>query len=320
MAMSSSGAPASTSSAARPFQAVRGAYRLAIAFRWLALLAFGMAVLNAELGHAATYPALSRLTTATVVHPGDVTLVVFTPRLGAAPVETTMEPGSQGVILHIGERVPVRYDPAKPGEAPYNGPGGDDRYQSPDRGAIEVSVLALAAAIVGLLGWVNRLLGVRKAVIAGDKAQVEVTETLDHAAKNLQRRHTRVQHPGGGFDLEWRVVNDDQHTKGEVFLLGGFRYGSWLVIRRPDGRLVWPASRAQPVLDTDLLLRRLTSRYRDTGPVGAHYRLLAAYALIINQVNGLPLTTRRPPGPARDPSGGCSERLGRWCAPSLRRT
>jgi hypothetical protein len=113
------------------------------------------------------------------------------------------------------------------------------------------------------------------------------------------KRQLRMTNPNGGFDLEWRALIWQRQVSDSVIVYGEFRPGSWLVAQLPDGRLVWPACRSQPVLE---LPSRLTSVCRTAGQdiVCVTERLLTAYALLLKQADCLPLLVRCTPGRAKD--------------------
>lgn len=83
-----------------------------------------------------------------------------------------------------------------------------------------------------------------------------------------------------------------------VRICGPVAPGRWVVVRLPDGRLVWPRSRAQPVVGTGTL-QLPAAILRDGGPLAGVHQLLAGYVLTIRLVADLPLMVRRPPGPSR---------------------
>lgn len=101
----------------------------------------------------------------------------------------------------------------------------------------------------------------------------------------------------GGQNLEWAVLRWQPRAGGQVRVYGPARPGAWLVVRVPDGRLVWPRRRAQPVVGTGTP-RLPAAIMHDSGPLAEVHKLLAGYVETIALVAGLPLAVRRPPGPS----------------------
>ena len=197
--------------------------------------------------------------------------------------------------------LPIRYDPAQPGDAFYNGPGGDASLahrgidattQSGVRLNYELAVFLLAAALLFLLTGVRRWFRLVNAA-------AQPGETEMHAISGTMRR-VRVYGSGAVPDLEWRVLRGQPDVAGTVFARGLVRCGRWPVVRLPDKRLIWPATRAQMVIGTGM------PPVPDAGAsgldTGVHRRLLAAYAQLMGQVEALPFMTRRPPGRGEDSS------------------
>lgn len=111
------------------------------------------------------------------------------------------------------------------------------------------------------------------------------------------KRQIRVSSPHGGPDLEWRVLRWQRQVTGTVIIRGEFRPGSWLIAELPDGGLIWPASRSQPVLGSSKRLPPV-NHIGGQDVVCTTGMLLAAYALLLKQSDRLPVLVRCPPGSA----------------------
>jgi hypothetical protein len=227
--------------------------------------------------------------------------VVFTPRGRRAPVMTTIEPSTLASVDR-GQLLPIRYDPVQPGAAIYNGPGGDTQLLHAGVDATTPSgvqlnyafaVFLLAAAVIFLLTGVRRWFRVVQAA-------THPGETETHAISSTMRR-VRVYGARAGPDLEWRVLRGQSDVAGTAFVRGLVRPGRWLVVRLPDKRLIWPATRAQPVIGTGMPnVPHASASGLDV--ISTHRRLLAAYAQVLSQVDALPSITRRSPGRREDSS------------------
>jgi len=98
------------------------------------------------------------------------------------------------------------------------------------------------------------------------------------------------------YSLEWRVLPFQPDVAGGVRILGKPAAGRWLIVRLNDGRLVWPARTAQPLLASAALRLPVVQ----PGRVGAVHLLLAGYAQIVDLLGALPVVIRRPPGSKTD--------------------
>ena len=100
-----------------------------------------------------------------------------------------------------------------------------------------------------------------------------------------------------GQSLEWRLLRWQPRVAGAVHVRGRVAAGRWIVVRLPDGRLVWPRSRAQLVVGsrTPQLPAAVLD---DRGPLADVHKLLAGYVQAIRLMADLPLVVRRPPGPS----------------------
>ena len=97
----------------------------------------------------------------------------------------------------------------------------------------------------------------------------------------------------GSYSLEWRILPGQPDISGDVRILGEPVGGRWLIVRLDDGRLVWPCSKAQPLLGSVAL--RLPAV--QSGRVGSVRLLLSGYAQIVDLLGTLPGVIRRPPEP-----------------------
>jgi Protein of unknown function (DUF3592) len=261
----------------------------------LLVLVGGLFLWRLGSGYAAKFRPLSSTASATVAGSRLVTSgflsgpdtlivdVVFTPKAGGPRVNAMIEPnGLTGV--QNGQHLPIRYDPSHPSVAAYNGSGGD---LARNNGVIlyGLAILSAVLAVAFAIPSAFRLIRIKAAArTAGTKVKV---------ADGVVGR-VRVSRPNGSPDLEWRVLRRQPRVAGPVFVRGGLKNHRWLVVQLPDNRLVWPASRSEPVIGTGM--PRIPAADADSGVVGAHHRLLAAYVQVIGQVNGLPLMTHRKPG------------------------
>jgi len=100
-----------------------------------------------------------------------------------------------------------------------------------------------------------------------------------------------------GQSLEWRVLRGQPRVAGVVRVYGPVGLGRWLVVRSPSGRLVWPRSRAQPVIGTGTPQMPAVI-VGDEGPLAAVHKLLAGYVQAIRLLAALPVMVQRPPGPS----------------------
>jgi hypothetical protein len=98
------------------------------------------------------------------------------------------------------------------------------------------------------------------------------------------------------YSLEWRLLQHQPDAAGDVRILGQPAAGGWLVVRLDDGRFVWPASKAQPVLASAALRLPVVQ----PGRVGSVHLLLAGYAQIVDLLSTLPVVVSRPPGSNTD--------------------
>jgi len=172
-------------------------------------------------------------------------------------------------------------------------PGGlawmvDRSYTMVDRSYTTAALFGVPAAML-LLSGVVRLNRLIKAGRGNDEAPALVRSS---------RRMVLAPNVMNGQSLEWRVLRWQPQVPDAVRILGPVAPGRWVVVRLPDGRLVWPRSRAQPVVGTGTL-QLPAAILRDGGPLAGVHQLLAGYVLTIRLVADLPLMVRRPPGPSR---------------------
>lgn len=109
-------------------------------------------------------------------------------------------------------------------------------------------------------------------------------------------RRVLADHVLDGQSLEWRVLYWQPRVPSTAHVLGPVGPGRWVVVQLPDGRRVWPRTRAQLVVGTAPKLPEAI--LRDEGPQADVRRLLAGYAQTVRLVADLPLVVRRPPGPS----------------------
>jgi len=109
-------------------------------------------------------------------------------------------------------------------------------------------------------------------------------------------RRVLADHVLGGQSLEWRVLRWQPGVPSTAHILGPVGPGRWVVVQLPDGRRVWPRTRAQLVVGTAPKLPEAI--LRDEGPQAVVRRLLAGYVQTVRLVADLPLVVRRPPGPS----------------------
>jgi hypothetical protein len=220
--------------------------------------------------------------------------VAVTPRGGGLPVRAIIDPRTLSSV-HLGQRLPIRYEPGYPIIALYAGPGGDfnGRYfgqEDPSAGGHAFAVCVLLVAAFLLMTGALRLFRVLHA--AGGMTETEVVFKGPGVTK---LRQMRVTDGISGRALEWRLLRDQGKVEGGAFIRGHLKRGRWLVVRTVDDRLLWPATRAQPVIGTGMpRLPQVTDAELDV--IGTHHRLLAAYVQIINQLNDLPFIIRCRPG------------------------
>ena len=287
----------------RPQRLIR--WGLGRALWFIAFLGAGLFLWTVTSSADSAFRSLTRVTTARVagsyqVQTGSGTnqqqqlqvVVVFATRPGGRTVQATIDPQNL-TSVRDGQRLPIRYDPADPARAAYNGPGGDAYLSSSDAGYVVAAFLFLPlAAALGVSGAL-RFSRVARAGSAEAETEAFATETIIKSGRSSPATRVRVQYSNSAPDLEWWVLKRQPAFSGRVFIRGEPGRGHWLVVRLADGRLVWPATRAQPVIGTGLRLPAVDSG--GTGPAGAARRLLAAYVLVFRQVDTLPLFTMRRP-------------------------
>ena len=261
---------------------------------WLLAALVGWLALAAGMRATAATHAYSVSTNAKVISSGVIwdqgdsmtwLRVRFKPKSGQ-PVSTTVWPINGNRPAH-GQKVPIHYKPNAPSHALYVGPWGDENMpRQATAYFFAVVFFGLAATVLFSTAW--RLTRVMQASIA-DKTSAVGLRAFDEVVRTDQLRD--------GYSLEWRVLDDDLperlKTVDDVAIVGMPAGGRWLVVRLSDGRLVWPASKAEPVLES--VAPRLPTV--EPGPVGAVHLLLAGYAQIIGLLGAMPLIIRRRPWP-----------------------
>ena len=125
-------------------------------------------------------------------------------------------------------------------------------------------------------------------------------------------RRVLADHVLGGQSLEWRVLRWQPRVPSTAHILGPVGPGRWVVVQLPDGRRVWPRTRAQLVVGTAPKLPEAI--LRDEGPQAVVRRLLAGY---VQTVAGSWPTCHWSSGarPGRARAGGCWARRARWSGP-----
>jgi hypothetical protein len=205
-------------------------------------------------------------------------------------MHTTIEPNLATVTR--GQHIPILYNPAKPHEAGYAGPGGDSVYaQSPlfsGPPAFFVTAVVWSLAVILLLISLWQLMR----IIWADPIDADTPVRL-----RISHGMAYADHVSSNYALEWRLLGSDiglgpPDMAGDVHVLGRPAAGRMLIVRLDNGRLVWPSSRAQPVL----ALGKLRLPEVEPGRVGSVQLLLAGYAQIVELLSALPVVIRRPPG------------------------
>jgi hypothetical protein len=161
------------------------------------------------------------------------------------------------------------------------------RAASESAGAYAAAVILLAMAVVAFVFGALRVVRVRRVV--RDPASQTINPPV------VRSRRVRVQCGAGVPDLEWKVLTTRRPLAGPMAIHGSLECGNWLVVRLSDHRLIWPATRAQPVIGTSVPPVPGTA-VADLDVAGAHRRLLGAYAQVISSVNALPFLARVPLG------------------------
>lgn len=151
-----------------------------------------------------------------------------------------------------------------------------------------LSVVAAVLAAMLLVSGVARLSRLIMTVRGDDEVTARVRSS---------RRIVLAESVVDGQSLEWRVLRGQPRVAGAVRIYGPAGSGRWLVARSPAGRLIWPRSRAQPVIGTGRL-QLPTVFVDDEGPLAAVHNLLAGYVQTLGLLAALPLMVQRPPGPS----------------------
>lgn len=292
----------------RPSQVsrVRRSYGLRRLARWAAVRAAGvfivagLGVWSLTVGISSSHwvrPSVP--TTATVISSrtnGDYTDlqswvdVWFRTRSGRI-VRATLQPNDADAPAR-GQKVPIRYNPAAPSQAVYAGPSGDllDGPPVNPTAAYYGAAAWLSLAIALLLTGGSRLIGIVRAgrTDVATPVRLRTTSRKDYPDHKI----AYVDQFPNSYGLEWRLLGDLPDVAGDVRILGEPAAGRWLIALLDDGRLVWPASKAQPVL-ASAALRLPTVQ---PGRAGSVRLLLAGYAQIVDLLDTLPVVILRPPG------------------------
>jgi hypothetical protein len=183
-----------------------------------------------------------------------------------------------------GHEIPIGYDPTTPSQAVYAGPGGDAKdtpWTSPPV-AYFWAVVWLSLTITLLLTGISRLTNITRAAqgAVAMPVRLRTSGNMAHIDQGIE-----------GYDLEWRLLQDQPDAAGDVHILGEPVAGRWLIVQVNDGRLIWPASKAQPVLTSASLKLPVVQ----PSPVESVHLLLAGYAQIVDLLDKLPIVIRRQP-------------------------
>ena len=210
--------------------------------------------------------------------------VSFRTRVGRI-VQATIEPLTVDRAPAHGQKVPILYNPSRPIQAAYAGPYGDIHGYPPvyPIAAYFGAAAWLSLAAVMLLGSIFRIAGIMQAVVRAP--------TIVRLRSNGHMVY--ADHLYREYNLEWRLLPDQSDVVGDIQILGKASTGHWLIARLDNGRLIWPSTKAQPVLSSTRL--RLPVVQPDTA--GSARLLLAGYVQVINLLSAMPMVVRRPPEP-----------------------
>ena len=201
-----------------------------------------------------------------------------------------------------------------PINAVYAGHGGDfgqNRYVGDHVFAVCVMVLAAFPLLSGAL----RLFRVVRAVRGREEMGTETTRSVSVVTA---KQRVRAVDPIDGRTLEWKLLRAQGEVTSPTLIYGRFDRGRWLVVETAGNRLIWPATRSQPVVGAGMP-HVPQAAATSLNVIGAHHRLLAAYVEIITQLKDLPFIIRCAPGqPTR--TGGGLERGAHWLEASLQGT
>jgi hypothetical protein len=213
--------------------------------------------------------------------------VGFTTKSGRI-VRTTIQPDPNqfdGALR--GQKLPILYDPAAPSDAAYSGPGGDSAYPNLhgwEWPAYYGAAAWLSLALVLFSTGASRFIGITRAALTSVTTPVRLKKTSFEVVVTDQLPDS--------YGLEWRVLPGQADIADEARILGKPEAGRWLIVRLDNDRLIWPASKAQPLLASAILRRPVVP----SGPVGTVHLLLAGYAQMVELLGKLPIVMRQPPG------------------------
>ena len=199
-------------------------------------------------------------------------------------------PGNFAKVIH-GQKLPIRYNENAPSQAVYDGLGGDvaglfDAGVFKGPAYIGAAVWFSLAAFL-LLAGSSRLIGTMRAALATVATPVHL-RTFGGLIQ--------ASSIAGTYTIEWRLLQRQPEISGDVRVLGEPVAGRWLIVRLGNGRLVWPSSKAQPMLLASAALRLPVVQ---SGRIGSVHLLLAGYAQIADLLGSLPVVIRRPPEPEK---------------------
>jgi hypothetical protein len=152
----------------------------------------------------------------------------------------------------------------------------------------------MGAALVSLLAALVLASGALRLsrLIRAGRGDVRMSARLRSSGRRVLADHVL-----DGQSLEWRVLRWQPRVSGDAHILGPAGPGRWVVVQLPDGRRVWPRTRAQVVVGT-AMPKVPEAILNDDGPQAGVHRLLAGYVQAVRCAADLPLIVRRPPGPS----------------------
>jgi hypothetical protein len=242
-------------------------------------------------------------------------------------VYTEIAPVSLSKLPRPGQHFPIRYNPSNPSVAAYRGVGGDNNYSDGSTNYGYSSLLVLLSAVIfAFYFWrlyrINHAAAsdceIRYVVAAGTgnadpPMSVGLVSEFIHdfasprqgpanspnpASKDMPRQYQRIRLRGqpGMPDLEWRLLPGQSPVPDNITVHGRIGFHRWLVARLPDGKILWPSSRTEPVMGIEPSY--LPPENSEVDVISAQRRLLAVYSRLIAETRRLPLTLHRPPGHA----------------------
>lgn len=260
-------------------------------------------------------------------------LTPITYSTGSHTIEATITPAALQRLPQKGDHLPVRFDPNRPQSVAYAGASGDTNYpvgSTEFEGAL--LTLILAAAIFIFYFWraarIKQIADSSPEVAHEVAAGTEYTdaplvpshvsgilqafsEAMDQISSvgrkksaasrsetklwPMEERYQRIRLHGqpGMPDLEWRLLPHQPPVPHTIFIHGRIGYRRWLVVRLLNGTYLWPASRTEPVIGSEMPDLPEDSL---NDILSAQRQLLAAYSQLIKGVKQLPFMIHIPPG------------------------